>query len=31
MGTVLTAQSVVRFKPDPAKRIEVPDAVLPGL
>src|SRR4051794_3146236 len=31
MATVLTAQGVLRVKPDPAKRIEIPDAVVPGL
>ena len=31
MGVVLTVQSVVRIKADPVKRLEVPDAVLPGL
>jgi integrase len=31
MATTLTAQGVVRFKPDPHKRREIPDAVMPGL
>ena len=31
MGTVLTVQGVARIKPDPHKRLEIPDAVLPGL
>jgi integrase len=31
MGTVLTVQSVARIKPDLHKRLEIPDAVLPGL
>jgi integrase len=30
MPTVFTAQSVARMKPDPRKRLEVPDAALPG-
>ena len=30
MSTVLTAQSVLRIKPDPRKRLEVADAALPG-
>ena len=30
MATILTAQSVVRLKPNPSKRIEIPDAILPG-
>lgn len=28
---VLTVQSVERYKPDPSRRLELPDAVLPGL
>ena len=31
MAKVLTAKSVEAMKPDPAKRIEVPDAAMPGL
>jgi integrase len=31
MATVLTVPSVVRFKPDPHKRLEIADAVMPGL
>ena len=31
MGTVLTAASVMRLKPNPRKRLEVPDAIVPGL
>jgi integrase len=31
MATVLTAQSVLRIKPDPSRRVEVPDAIVPGL
>jgi hypothetical protein len=31
MAAALTAQSVVRLKPDPRKRLEIPDAVMPGL
>jgi integrase len=31
MARPLTAQSVDRLKPDPAKRLEVPDGLLPGL
>ena len=30
MSTVLTAQSVLRIKPDPSKRLEIADAALPG-
>src|SRR3954469_11226 len=31
MARGLTAQSVERLKPDPTKRLEVPDGLLPGL
>lgn len=31
MPKALTAQSVERIKPDPQRRLEIPDAVLPGL
>ena len=31
MAKALTAQSVERLKPDPEKRLEVPDGLLPGL
>src|SRR5918911_3686842 len=31
MAKGLTAQSIERLKPDPAKRLEVPDGLLPGL
>jgi integrase len=31
MGKVLTARSVEAMKPDPARRVEVPDAAFPGL
>lgn len=31
MATTLTAASVERLKPDPARRLELPDAALPGL
>src|SRR3954470_21548232 len=31
MPKALTAQSVERLKPDSAKRLEVPDGLLPGL
>jgi integrase len=31
MAKTLTVQSVERFKPDPNKRLEVPDGLLPGL
>src|SRR3954451_3670569 len=31
MAKGLTAQAVERLKPDPAKRLEVPDGLLPGL
>ena len=31
MAKGLTAQSVERLKPDPAKRLEIPDGLLPGL
>ena len=30
MAKGLTAQSVERLKPDPTKRLEVPDGLLPG-
>ena len=31
MGTALTAQRVMRIKPDLRKRLEIPDAIIPGL
>src|SRR3954467_13706513 len=31
MAKGLTAAAVERFKPDPSKRLEVPDGLLPGL
>src|SRR5918993_1333994 len=31
MAKGLTVQSVERLKPDPAKRLEIPDGLLPGL
>jgi len=31
MRKALTAQSVLRIKPNPAKRLELPDAIVPGL
>ena len=31
MAKVLTARSVEAMKPDPARRLEVPDAAMPGL
>jgi hypothetical protein len=31
MARPLTARSVDKLKPDPAKRLEVPDGLLPGL
>src|SRR3954447_13381688 len=31
MAKGLTVQAVERLKPDPAKRLEVPDGLLPGL
>ena len=31
MAKGLTAQSIERLKPNPAKRLEVPDGLLPGL
>ena len=31
MATVLTVQSVLRAKPDPSRRVEFPDAIVPGL
>ena len=31
MGTALTVQRVMRIKPDPRKRLEIPDAIIPGL
>ena len=31
MATALTAQSVLRLKPDPHKRLEIADALMPGL
>jgi integrase len=31
MATVLTVQSVLRAKPDPSRRVEIPDAIVPGL
>src|SRR3954470_18157689 len=31
MPVALTAQSVLRIKPDPHKRLEIPDALMPGL
>jgi len=31
MAKALTAQSVEKLKPDPLRRLEIPDGLLPGL